>query len=264
MSTLDFLYERFGGFESPTDGADVEDGQLFSVFDPVRDRFAALFRAAINQEIAGDPDTVQTGSPWAVARVGTTHAAALPVADTLYQQPTKALLREAKFVYPLLAVYRQTEEHNEHSLYIDKAVCTWGIDYVLGPLTPEDYRKLAGPLVAARRIMQLCVRRRGHPAYESGALQFGEGKGSLMRVRLRRSVEGAAAWGDEEEGQIFYATHIELETEERDDQDSTVFPDFAGASVNVGVGDRDQILPDVIQARTEVELQKPHGVPEPE
>jgi hypothetical protein len=263
VSTLDFLYESFGGFSSPTDGTDVQNAQLFSVFDPVRDRLASLFRVAINQEIAGDPDTVQTGSPWAVARAGTSLAAVRPVEDTLYQQPTKAILREAKFAYPLLAVYRQTEEDDEHSLYVEKTVCTWGIDYVLGPLTPEDYRKLAGALVAVRRIIRLCIRLRGHPAYESGVIQFGADRGDLMRIRMRRSVEGAASYGDEDEGNVFYATHIEVDTEEREgvardaDGHPTTYPEFDGASVNIGVGDGNEILPDVIQARTEVEFQDP-------
>lgn len=257
--SLDYLYRKFGGTRFPIADGDVTGAQLYSALDPVRDRMVALFRAAINKELGRAVDSVVVGSPWDLARAGTNLAAALPVQDTLYTSPTSEKLREMKFGFPLLCLYRVSSEHEEFSMTREAERCTWGLDYVLPPLSGSELRKLTAVLSAVGKIIQLVVYRRGHPAYESGAIQFGSDKGNLTTLRVKSSQQGPAVVGSlPNDTTVFYALHLEMESLELDmpydldaDGTPTTEADFEGADYNLGVGGADGVLPDETQARTD-------------
>jgi hypothetical protein len=263
VSDNDFLYQRFGGVRFPIKDGDTTDGQLYSSLDPVRDRLVALFRAAINQELGRGVNTVVAGSPWDLARTATNLATALPVADTLFTSPTAEKIKELKIDFPLLCLYRVSSDHEEFSLVREAERCAWGFDYVLPPLSGSELRKLSGVLSAVGKIVQLVVRRRGHPAYESGALQFGTDKGTLSILKVKSSQQGPASFSPTPgETLVYYALHAELESLELDapyelvvggdaDGTPTTETDFEGVDYNLGVGGADGILPDETQARTD-------------
>ncbi len=249
MSDLDFLYAKFGDVEFPT--LDVQDGQLFSVFDPARDKLLAFFKAVVNQELGGSMTTVVATSAWGTARVGTALASAMPVQDVCYLMPTPDLMREANWGMPLLCCYRTTAIHEEFSLQRELIRSTWGVDYILPPLAVDDRRKLAGVLSGVRSLLTLLIRRRGHPAYQNGTLQFGQGYGGFDTMRIVSSAEGPVSFSDQTGGNFYYALHFDLETTELDNALDGVFTDFVGADVSVGIGGNDGTLPDAVQARTD-------------
>lgn len=252
------LWQSNGDVAFPTYGDDVADEQLFSVFDPGRDRLLALFKAAICWEFGRSTSSVESDSPWGIARVGTKLASALPVADTLYRMPTRAFLRETKVAYPLLALYRMQATHDEATLHYDRIACTWGFDYILGPLSADDERRLMGALNAVRMLIPVVIRGRGHPAFESGALQFGQGNGRFSSIRVTTSAEGPATFGQDGEGVEFPAIHLELETTELDDADGEhQGAPLEGATFTFGVGGSEDAEPELIIARTEPELMNP-------
>jgi hypothetical protein len=241
------LYRTVGQLELPVVAGDVTDAQLFSALDPGADILRGLFVAAINAELT---------AAWNVARVGTVLAARAPVEDSVYQLPDKSLLREAKFNFPLLAVYREEGTFTEHTLDQDEETTTWGVDYILGPLTPEDFRRLAAVMNAVRAVILLTIRMRGHPAYRSGELQFFPGRGHFASVALKSYKQGAATWGPEGEGQVVYVLSMQLETREHEYGAEGVDPAFAGVSMGVGVGgDPAGILVDAAEAMTEFPLE---------
>ena len=259
----DSLYRYFGGVSYPVDGAEVENTNLFSVTDPGRDKLIALFKSAINYELAGSTTVVQASSAWAKVTPSTVLSLAMPVADTTYDMPRRSVLRETKLTYPLLALYRTTATHDEFTLAQERVTQNWGLDYILGPLSVADFRRLGGALNAARSIIQLCIRRRGHPSYESGALQFGPDKGNFSTIKAVESQEGPAAYGQENEGMEFCALHMVLQTTELDGIVPGTVPEFDGLTATLGVGGQQDILPDVIVANTSVPLVPNHGKPEP-
>ena len=229
------IYRSVGELVLPVTAADVVNGQLFSCLDPAADMLLGLFSSAINAELT---------DAWNVARVGTALATKLPVQDTLYQMPDKALMREAKFGFPLLVVSREEGEFNEHTLDQDEEKTKWAVDYVLGPLTPEDYRRLAAVMNGVRAVVLLCIRQRSHPAYRGGELQFFPGRGHFASVWLKSYKQGAATWGPEGEGQIVYCLSMVLETTEHEYGVDDVDPDFEGGSLSVGMGGNGGIVPD--------------------
>lgn len=238
-----YLWQSFGDVASPTKAGDVTDGHLFSVGDPARDRLIGLFTQAIKSEL---------GEAWAVAASGTVLDGTDPVADTLYEQPRKSVLREGGYSFPLLAVYRAGEaEHGWKTLEIRQQVQTWGCDYILGPLKAEDYRRLGGALAWVAKVIDSTIESRGHPDYESGALQFFPGVGGLAELSVARSQEGLAEFGDQGEGLELYALSLELRSVEHDSHDEDAFADFVGARHTVGVGGGEGVLPDGIVADTE-------------
>lgn len=239
----------------PVVAADVANAQLFSCLDPAADMLLGLFQTAINAELQ---------AVWNVARAGTSLAAANPVQDTAYQLPDKALLREAKFGFPLLAITREEGEFSEHTLDQEEVKTKWSIDYILGPLTPEDFRKLAAVMNAVRSVILLTIRQRGHPTYRGGELQFFPGRGHFASVRLVSYKQGSAQWGPEGEGQVIYALQMVMETTEHEygpegfvgEPDphygpETMDPPFVGTSLSLGLGGDGGVIPDETAVRTE-------------
>tara|TARA_R100001163_G_scaffold64608_1_gene59267 strand:- start:3907 stop:4695 length:789 start_codon:yes stop_codon:yes gene_type:complete len=259
----DSLYRYFGGTSYPVDGAQVENTNLFSVSDPGRDKLIALFKTAINMELAQSTTLVQPASAWAAVTPSTALDGILPVSDTTYDMPRKSVLRETKLTYPLLALYRTSATHDEFTLAQEQITQLWGFDYILGPLSVADFRRLGGALNAVKTIVQLCIRRRGHPAYQNGALQFGKGSGNFSTVQITESSEGVANYGQEAEGMEFFSLHMVLKTTEHDGIVEGTVPDLEGASVSIGVGSQSEILPDAINVNTSVPLSPNHGTPEP-
>lgn len=256
MSDDDFLYLKFGDIAFPT-GA-VQNAQLFSVLDPARDKLLAFFKAAINQELAHSTTIVKGGSPWAIATAGTTLSSAMPVQDVCYLQPTSDLVKEASWGMPLLCCYRTAAVHEEFTLYREVIKTTWGVDYILPPLPADDRRKVAAVLPGVRALLTLLIRRRAHPAYQNGTLQFGQGYGGFDVMRVMSSSEGPVAFSDREGSNFYYAVHLDIETTELDDTTQT-FTDFEGVDLSVGVGGSGGILPDAVQARTDTNPDPNYG-----
>lgn len=280
MSDNDFLYSRYADVHFPT--KPVSDGQLFSNLDPGRDKMLALFKAAINQELGGSTTTVVSTSAWGIARVGTSLANAMPVQDTMYLSPTPDLMREANLGMPLLCLYRTSAVHEEFSLSRELIRTTWGLDYILPPLAPEDRRKLAGVLPAVRMLLNLVIRKSGHPAYENGTLQFGKDYGNFSIVRVTSSNEGPIEFSDKEGGNYYYSVHLDMETTELDDALGRVegvrsyfmsdgtridtpnvvydqYTTFDGVDINAGIGGSEGTLPDAVQARTDTNPDPNYG-----
>jgi hypothetical protein len=258
MSTFFF---RYGDLDLPTDSADVPDQFLYQAFDPGRDALAALFKNAINAEAA----LVTSGSPsptsaWCVARGETTLRDVLPVADTFYEMPTPDLMRESAFNFPLLCVYREGGTDDERTLARDRTTTRWGVDYILPPMGLDDLRRLGGILIAAHHIINLCVRQASHPSHENGATQFGPGKGHFARVETGEWKIGPATFG----GEVpvpYRALHMTLITKELTVEDVEDATPFEGADISIGVGTKGDILPDLVQASTDVNPDPNHGIP---
>lgn len=250
MGDSDFLHQRLGDVSAPIFGRDVENAQLFSVCDPATDKLIALFKAAINQELAHHQTAAASDSPWYVARVGTRLASAMPVADTLYQQPTKSALRAATWEFPLLCVYRIESVDDEATLWKERTAWTWGVDYILGDLNIEEQRKLGAALTYVHHVLKLVVAKQGHPAYESGALQFGTGKGGFDAVQITKAQLGPAEFGEQGEGFIMHALHLDLLTTETDEPTDEEAP-LAGMSLSLGLGGGEGVVPDALQIETE-------------
>jgi hypothetical protein len=232
----DSVYRRFGDANFPPDLTDSPE-TLFASFDPQLDAMLALFEAAINAEL---------GAAWTLARAGTQLAASLPVQDTLWVQPTKASLRAQSLGFPLLCLARVTGTHEELSLAKEQVTSTWSLDYLLGPLTGADYRRLGGALGAALKVIQTAIRELGHPAYEDGARQFA----GFNTIGIKSSVMGPAAFGDEGQGVEYFGLHVDLETTETDAALPGSSTDYQGTTYTFGVGDAAEVLPGVIDAFT--------------
>lgn len=256
MSDNDFLFRKFGDVAFPT-GA-VQNAQLFSILDPARDKLIALFKAAINQELAHSTTTVAANSPWSIVRANTILSNAMPVQDVSYLQPTSDLLKESNWGMPLLCVYRTSAIHEEFTLQREMIRTTWGVDYILPPLAADERRKLAAMLVGVRSLLTLVIRKRSHPAYQGGALQFGQGYGGFDTMRITASAEGPAQFSDQAGSNYYYAVHLDIETTELDNTTES-YTDFDGVDLSVGLGGADGTLPDAVQARTDTNPDPNYG-----
>ena len=244
------IVQRIGDLSFPVDATEVTD--TLCPLDPARARLTALFKAAINAEF-GDvwttvTDTLSASHPL----YGTS-----PVQDTLELDPSHKTMTERKCAFPLLCVYRTGEGAQEqHTLFIEKFTDKWGVDYFLGPLDVGDVRKLQDICNGIVKLISSVVRRRGHPAYESGALQFFPDLGGLAEVTVKSHVgPGQAKFAGDESGTVYYALSIILETVELLKDEDAEAGDFIATDYSVAVGSSEELVPDLIEAATDTPYQ---------
>lgn len=247
MPSTTSLYRRQGAFQLPYVAADASATGSLAILDPARDILLGLFEAAIVSELAGVWNVLRTGSPLASSAV---------VQTTLAQEPSIQVIRALKVEFPLLAVYREEGNGDEYTLAQDRLSYRWAIDYVLGPLPPEDRRRLGDTVTAVGNIVRMCVTRGGHAAYQSGAAVLGPGAGTAQfsYARLRSMKHGPARFAGDED-QTVYATSLVLETEELEYPVAGTEGDYAGASLDFGTGGEAGVVPGLVLADTSVPRQ---------
>ena len=129
----------------------------------------------------------------------------------------------------------------------------WALHYVLGPFDVGSTRKLHAVPQAVAKIVALTIERRGHPNYESGALQFfGTGIDEhhpIGSCRIVKHVAGVAKFSDLPER--YLACTMTLETTETVTETLAQYAPVAGMKLHVGIGNADEILPDAVIADTE-------------
>jgi hypothetical protein len=244
------LYQSFGGTTFPTTAADVTD-TLVSL-DPGRDLLLELFASAINSEL-GEVWTAVTGT------MGTSHpfAGTTPVQGKLPEEPTRQNLTSLKKGFPLLALHRDPEEETKYEPYtleVDKLTQQWKLHYILGPLDVIDQRKLKDIGQAVAKIVKLVIKKRGHPSYQSGALQFFGDTGSFSRVDLLSSKGPTqAGFGEGSDTTIYWSMLMKLETEELSSFVEGSLAEVEAADISVGIGGGEGILPDAISAQTDAQ-----------
>jgi hypothetical protein len=249
---VDSIVQRWGDLSLPVEAADFDT--TLTPLDPARAKLTALFKAAINYEFTEVWQKI-VGSAGGTTGLGATHDlyGTLPVQDTLELQPTHKFMLERKAAFPLLAVYRMGNPSMEqHTLFRDRLTCQWGMDYVVGPLTVAAVRQVGDICMAIVKLVRTVIRQRGHKAYEAGALQFFPDKGGLASIDLKSFAMGQIPFAGDEDGTVYYSLSMTLETSEIGYDDPAEFGDFDAADYTVGVGDATDVVPDLVEAASDV------------
>jgi hypothetical protein len=258
------LYEGFGGLALPVDAADVTT--TLTPLDPARAVLSGLFRAAINAEL---------GPAWTKATAGTPLASSSPVQDVLEIPPTADKMKQRVAGWPLLCVYRDGDGVcEEHTLNggVERLTQPWTVDYILGPVDIADLRKLGDVFQAVVKIVRLCIRRRGHEAYQGGALQFFPGqlpdgdvplfpRSSLLGAVSLKGYSGPptyqARFAGSDSGTIYHAISLRLETVEYTYDVDGAFPPIEAFDLDVGIGGGEGIVSGLVYASSDAPFQYP-------
>lgn len=257
----DSLYQGFGGLSLPVSVAGTET--TLTSLDQARATLAALFKAAINAEL---------GALWTLAAADSPLAGSSPCQATLELAPTAQTMKQWKATgWPLLCIYRDgsgvLEQHTLNG-QIERLTQPWGLDYILGPVDIGDLRKLGDIFQAVTKVVRLCIRKRGHPAYQSGALQFFPNadvngdvplfpeKSLLGSIELK-SVDGPphyqARFAGAEDSLSYFAISMHLETVEYTYDDAEADPNVEAADFNVAGGGSDGTIADFVIAKTDAQ-----------
>lgn len=246
----DSVFQKFGGLELPVGIDDVTNS--LSSLDPARDRLLALFASAINSEFA-DVWTEVT----AALTTGSKLASTTPVQDTLPDEPTIELIQQRKISYPLLCLHR-TGEATIAPFLMDEDILTqqWHLHYILGDLDIDGTRRLLDICQAIAKLVAAVIRDYGHHSYESGANQIEAADLNSLRI-VSYIQPGRARFG--EDGPVFWATRITLESTEVSAPITDQLSDFNGMdmSFNVGGANEEDISPDFVSASTDPAYQYP-------
>lgn len=244
----DSLYQRVGGAHLPLDVSVITGAATFEPADPSLETISALCAAAIRAELG-----TGTASAWyAVAStLPTTHR--LNCSDdpvgTIWKLgsdgPSATMMRQVKVgAWPLLAVWRDGAAEYEQKTYMLEVIRQkWQIMWALADYEADLALKLSPVLSYVGRVIAQTLHGGRHPAYQSGAKQFGPDVGWISRIHVASYQAGAAKFSDDEESR-FWACSATVETEERivdlDEGD-----DSGGLSLGVtaAVGDAVELLP---------------------
>lgn len=244
------LYQGVGGTNFPLTADDVTDS--FAPLDPARDRLLALFKAAINSEFSAAWTKVTATLENGHKLIGTS-----PVEDTLPLPPNGSAMTERKPGFPLLAFHRQGEPRVEqYRLAEFQRSQDWHLHYVMPPLDTAGQRKIGDIFLGVATLVGLVIRNRGHAAYDSGALQFFEGKGSLSSVELINTQGPApAVFSGDESGATHLAMLMTLRTTEVTSDDMDAFVSLTGFSDTIDSGDGTGLVPALVEFNSDPEYQ---------
>jgi hypothetical protein len=252
------INERIGSLTLPPVIATIEAARTLTSLDPARRILADLFKAAINAELTDAWVAAVANRLTATDKInGTT-----PVADVLELEPTAPIMQARQAGFPLLAVYRSgTAEYQTHTIYADKLIQPWTVDWVLGPADVATAFQLLDAAIAVSKIISRVIMRQGHPAYQSGAPQFGEDRGDLGAIRIvRHEGPGQARFAGDDKGPTYYAITVMLETTEYVEPgsgDAAEDAPFQGADYDLGIGGSPEgVIPGLFYASTDPPLQQ--------
>lgn len=239
------------------------DASTLAALEPGLDILVDLLKTAINNDL--EP-------AWTDAALGTPLEGRAPVQTALPFEPTLPLMREVKVDFPALFVFPLEDPTVEkHTMRIDRITQRWGIDYILGPLKLEDYRKIGGSLRVVQKLVMAICKIGGHPAYamddndvQAQQVLIGEGAGTCGFERFRfvsATPPGQASFG---EGQpTYWATRITCEGAELCERTAAIGVVHTGGRFYMGTGtgvpeddgtgeDDNGIIEEQIQATTSV------------
>jgi hypothetical protein len=238
------LPRRIGDLALPLDANAAVNGVIP---DPARDQLLELFAAALNAEL---------DAAWSVVVISTPLDGTAPVQSKLPLEPTPNVVLEQRQSFPLLALHRTgAAEYEDLTLHVEQRRQQWQLHYFLSPLRVDHVRQLSGVLTWVPSVVQQVIFMQGHPAYDSGALQFGTGKGGLATLRIVSHELGQARFADSgDDGPTYLACSITLESTEVGGWTDAASVDLDGATFKASVGDAVNLYADMIRAKTEYPL----------
>jgi len=202
---VDSLYRQIGGVKLPAEASALDSEVSFDTLDPAKRRLLALLVAAINAELGG---------AWTTVAAMTALAGTSPVEDAYPYRPDSQRAQERKTGWPTLYLHRQGRaQYEEHTTVLQRKTQQWQVHYVFGPLQVGDVAKLEGALWIAADVVAAVLELGYHPAYESGAMQFGQDEAGISQARLVGAEVGEAQFAANSEI-TYYACLMELETQE--------------------------------------------------
>jgi len=235
----DSLYEGIGGHPIPLT---LTKGATTAVeLDPARATLSGLFKQVLISEL---------GAAWAQVTnsMDARWASTNPVEDVLELKPTAQVLQTRKTGFPMLAVYRSGRAtFEDHTIAQDKMIQPWEVIWILGQATVEEQRKLTDFLVAGAKVIRLAVQRRGHPDYQSGALQFFPTTGGLGSVDIKAVETEPVRLNDD--GQMdWLMMRMAIETTEYGKWDDGAFGNVDYMTLEMGSGDDTGTIPSFLNA----------------
>lgn len=217
--------QLFGALELPTAAGDVTAS--LAELDTTRATLAALVKQALIDDLAPVWETAVATLP------ASSHLRRSPtpavVGQVLEVEPSERHLTQVKVDWPVLAVYRTGEaEVFELTLEIEAQRQRWAIEWILGPLGVDDYRRIGDALTFAAKVIQRALRRGWAAGLDDGALKFHDTNVSWIKVQQVQTGQL-----ETEAGALFYGVRVGLEVVERlrDDtsgDDTLVGTDFTG------------------------------------
>jgi hypothetical protein len=187
------------------------EGTLVSL-DPGRDILLDLLAAALNYELA---------PVWESATAATNLAGTTPVQDKVPFALTEQVMTSTARKFPVLSVTRAEDEDSaldEFTLWQWRLTQQWDVEYVLGPLTAGNERRLKDVLAFAAKVVLLTIRQGRHMNHESGAPVLGPSGSAttatagFSSVRIVRYRAGTASFADN--SPQYHGMRIRLETTE--------------------------------------------------
>ncbi len=236
---------RWGALSLPLADTNATD---FSSLDPARDVLLNMLASAISAELLPRwPDAVNDTA---------LEGSLTPVKHKLPFEPDPELLQQLKAEFPLLCIYRESEDQTveEWSLTADKLTSKWGVDYFLGPLDAGRRGKLNDVLHAVGKIVACVIRDGGHTSYTVAKLPSGTTHLVLAQtcgffsVNVTKFRCGPAQFTPD--GPRYWACSLTLETTELASNTATPAA-FTGVEATLGTGNADGLDLDLLVVDTD-------------
>lgn len=190
------------------------DATSLAYLEPGVDILLALLKAGINADLQ---------PAWTDAATGTQLEGRAPVQNTFPFSPTPELMRSAKMEFPVLFCHPIEDPTTaKHTTTQSRITQRWALEYIMGPLTTEEIRKIGGAIRYVQKIVNGIAENGGHISYaldgnsvQASQVLIGEGAGTCGFDTFKyvsATPPGAIAFS--ESGPTYWGTVMIVESTE--------------------------------------------------
>lgn len=241
----DSLFQRIGAMPLPAKATDVDNTALtLAPLDPARDAILGCLKAAVNFELSAAWNKVVAVIP--------SLATKSPVQDTWPGMPSPTVVLQRACDFPCLFLARDgIGKFGDYSLSRRQLTQTWGLHYIISPVDVGDERKIQDILVRVGGVVLATIERGGHSAFASGGVNALRSVGlNTLFLKTIQSGQARFAGNADENAPSYHALSCELESTEIMREVDGVGTPFTGASLELGTGNSEGIIPTLVEAQT--------------
>lgn len=149
------------------------------------------------------------------------------VGSTIPYDPEPHLLDES-LQFPVFALYRSSDIHDDRTIQLRETKSTWGIDYVLPPLNAAQAEVLVPMLNGIGRVIDYVTTEGGDNNYQNNLRIWEQCEATWVRL-----ASGHFGRWQPKANLVFHGWHGEIEVSENRGYVSTAFAPLEGIALDV-------------------------------
>lgn len=186
----------------------------------------------------------------ALIAAGAKQAGQRIVSTAIGYDPNPDLFTQPENRYPLLALYRVSEQYRDRTVVWPHTEAVWRLDYILPEMTVQQWEKISPLIPLIRECLVNRTNRGADGTFEDDAHIWGEDYAGLESIGILDSEW--AAYENDVNGLVRRAWRARIAVNERTGKPASLFETFLGADADLDLADpaTDTTYSDLVEVNT--------------